>query len=195
MLAIMEENNQSNKAGFNREIPVSDLIERIRTGDMLAMEALYHRYKIPIFNIAYRFCFDPSVAEDLLQEIFLKVYLRLKSLRQEEAFKTWLYRIAMNTCISYLRKRKMQRHKVVPFNQVEWKAEVSVTNADNEMIKYQLNEAIRNLSEKLRSVFLLHDVQGFKHKEIAQILGCTEGTSKSQLFKARMKIRQHFEKK
>jgi len=195
MLAIMGEKNQSNKAGFNREIPINDLIERCRTGDMLAMEAIYHRYKVPIFNMAYRFSFDPTVAEDLSQEIFLKVYVRLRSLRHKEAFSTWLYRIAVNTCISYLRKRKMQRQKLIPLSNVEWKTKGRAENADSEMIKYQLSEAIRKLSEKLRSVFLLHDVQGFKHKEIAQILGCSVGTSKSQLFKARMKIRQHFENK
>ena len=193
MLAISR--GEKKEFGFSKQIISKDLIKRCRKGDTLAMEAIYQNYKIPIFNLAYRFSSDRSIAEDLLQEIFVKCFVHLEKLRQAKAFNNWLYRIAINTCISYLRQRKKQRQKLVSLSSLEGKITEAANNAHNEMIKHQLDEAIRSLPDKLKSVFLLHDVQGFKHKEIAQILGCTVGTSKSQLFKARMKIRQQLEKR
>jgi RNA polymerase sigma-70 factor (ECF subfamily) len=192
-LALKDE--QSSRQQYNPEINHNDLIARCRKGDDLAMEALYQHYRMPLFNLAYRLSYDRAIAEDLLQEIFIKVFVSLGELRQEEAFKAWIYRIAVNTCISYLRVWKKRNKNLVPISQVEWKLGQDDLNEDNELIKQQLDKAIEELPEKLRSVFLLHDVQGFKHKEIAQILRCSIGTSKSQLFKARMKIRQYLKKK
>jgi RNA polymerase sigma-70 factor (ECF subfamily) len=192
---LVLKDEQSSRQQYNPEINHNDIITRCRKGDELAMEALYLHYKIPLFNLAYRLSYDHAIAEDLLQEIFLKVFARLGELRKEEAFKAWIYRIALNTCISHLRVWKKRNKKLISINQVEWKLGEDAFGEDNKLIKHQLDKAINELPEKLKSVFLLHDVQGFKHKEIAQILRCSVGTSKSQLFKARMKIRQFLKKK
>jgi len=92
-------------------------------------------------------------------------------------------------CFSHLRSRKSREHRTVPLSEVEGKAEEAVRNGHEKSLRAPLDEAILGLPKKLRMVFLLHDVQGFKHEEIAEMIGCTVGTSKSQLFKARLKIR------
>jgi len=174
---------------------IIDLVKRCREGDMEAMEAIYEHYKRPVFNIIYRHTYNRNVAEDLLQDIFIKIFTHLHTLQRDDTFGGWLYRIAINTCYSYLRGKKSQLYKTVPLSEVEGKLQEKIDDSGDRMMREPLEEAIQNLSHKLKSVFLLHDVQGFKHGEIAQILGCSVGTSKSQLFKARMKIRGYLKNK
>ena len=168
-----------------------DLIKRSREGDMGAREALYKLYKRPLFNLVYRHTYNFAVAEDLLQDIFLKIFTHLRDVRNEVTFKGWAYRIALNTCYSYLRGRKSQLQKTIPLSAVESVINEGSIEAHDRMMRKPLDDAIQSLPNKLKSVFLLHDVQGFKHEEVAQTLGCAVGTSKSQLFKARMKIREY----
>lgn len=167
----------------NKEF-IFDLVKRCQDGDADAMEDVYIAYKSPLFNLTYRFAGDISLAEDLLQDIFIKIFINIKRLRSPEAFNSWLYRIAVNTCMSFARKKGKTK-------------EVSLEEIDNAVhseeshnfFKRQLEQAIKILPPKQKIVFQLHDVQGFTHTEIAKIIRCTEGTAKSQLFKARMKIR------
>lgn len=174
---------------------LSELIKRSRDGDTQAMGAIYERFKTPLFNLAFRYTYNSAAAEDLLQDIFLKVFTHLQDLGNDEAFVGWLYRVAINTCLSYLRSKKRLLQKTISLSDVESTLYEKRNNVPEKMMSKPLDEAIQDLSTKLKSVFLLHDVQGFKHAEIAQILGFSVGTSKSQLFKARMKIRKHLEKK
>lgn len=191
--AVMHEkaekkDDESRQSSFN--IP-QDWVKRIRQGDNQAMEAVYEQLKSSYFGIAYRYTYNTAAAEDILQDIFIKIFTNIKELDKDEAFVGWAYRIAVNTCLSYLRSKKNILNKTIPFDE----AEAYISQRDDikhEKMLYQpLDEAMRDLSSKLKSVFMLHDMQGFKHEEIAQILGCSVGTSKSQLFKARMKIRKH----
>ena len=179
---------------FSDDILV-DLVSRTREGEVQAMEMLYGHFKSSLLSLAFRYTYDYAAAEDLLQDIFIKVFTHLHTLDDERAFVGWLYRVAVNTCLSYLRTHKKLLRKTVPLEEVEGVlGDTSSLGAEREANK-PLEEAIQNLPTKLKSVFLLHDIQGFKHGEIAQILGCSVGTSKSQLFKARMKIRKYLEEK
>jgi RNA polymerase sigma-70 factor (ECF subfamily) len=172
------------------EIPLAELIARGRVGDAVALESLYRRYKSGLFNLAYRYTYDRATAEDLLQEIFLKIFTHLDDVQNIETFTGWVFRIALNTCYSHLRGRRVEIEKTVPMAAVEGTRHEARVDAEENDIRKPLDEAIAGLPARLREIFLLHDVQGFKHEEIARMLGLSVGTSKSQLFKARLKIRE-----
>ena len=174
---------------------LEDLIHRSREGDEKAMEAIYERFSRPLFSLIYRYTSNKEVAEDLLQDVFLRVFSNLQTLRRTDTFVSWMYRIAVNTCFGYLRGSKVQVQRTIPLNDVYGEAGGDRDRSGDRMIKSALDDAIHSLPSRMKAIFLLHDVQGFKHEEIAPMLGCSIGTSKSQLFKARMKIRDHLEKK
>jgi RNA polymerase sigma-70 factor (ECF subfamily) len=173
-----------------REDSLDDLIARGRDGDALALEAIYYRYKTALFNMAYRYTYDRSTAEDLLQEIFIKVFTHLGDIRTTQTFTGWVYRIALNTCYSHLRGKRVELQKNVPLAEVEGTLHEVQENSSARDVRKPLDDAIAGLPRRLKEIFLLHDVQGFKHGEIARMLGLSVGTSKSQLFKARQRIRE-----
>ncbi|NIM57876.1 MAG: sigma-70 family RNA polymerase sigma factor [Candidatus Aminicenantes bacterium] len=172
---------------------LKDAIKRSREGDIQALEAIYKHFSRPLFNVVYRYTYNREIAEDLLQDIFLKIFSHLQDIRNEDTFVGWIYRIAVNTCYSYLRGKKIQLQRTIPLSDVERTIEGKSHQSSNETVKKSLDNAIQRLPNKMKSIFLLHDVQGFKHQEISRMLGCSLGTSKSQLFKARMKIREYLE--
>ena len=174
---------------------LEELINRSRGGDVEAMEAIYERFNRPLFSLIYRYTANREVAEDLLQDVFLKIFSKLQSLRKTETFVSWMYRIAVNTCFGYLRGSKSQVQRTVPFNNVKDRIGEDATKSSDRLMKKSLDDAIHSLPTRMKTIFLLHDVQGFKHEEIAPMLGCSAGTSKSQLFKARMKIREYLERR
>ncbi|MFC1493644.1 RNA polymerase sigma factor [Thermodesulfobacteriota bacterium] len=161
-----------------------DVVNRCQGGDTDAMEKVYIAYKSSLLNLAYRFTRDSSLAEDLLQDIFIKIFINIKKLRFPGAFNSWLYRIAVNTCMSYARKKGKTRE--VSLEEIE---NVGSSENSGNQVREQLEQAIKILPPKQKIVFQLHDVEGFTHAEIAKIMKSSEGTAKSQLFKARMKIR------
>lgn len=165
---------------------IFDLVRGCQEGDTEAMESIYTAYKSSLFNLAYRFTSDSFLAEDLLQEIFIKIFLNIKKLRSPEAFTTWLYRIAVNTCMSFVRKKGKTREVAME----EIKDAGHSENTGNQ-VRLQLEQALKVLPPRQKIVFQLHDVEGFTHTEIARIMKSSEGTAKSQLFKARMKIRNY----
>jgi RNA polymerase sigma-70 factor (ECF subfamily) len=168
---------------------LADLVERGRAGDLTAMEAIYEMFKRPVFSLQYRHTLNQAVAEDLLQDVFLRVFTHLKDVRDVGTFPGWVFRIALNTCFSYLRQKKVQNGRAVPLGEMEGQIVDERAEAVESDIKGPLDRAIQALPPGLRSVFILHDVQGYKHQEISRLLRCSVGTSKSQLFKARMKLR------
>lgn len=182
-----KEAKESRKSSYN--IP-QEWVKGIRQGDSQAMEAVYGQLKSSFFGLAYRYTYNAAAAEDILQDVFVKIFTHIKELDADDAFVGWAYRIAVNTSLSYVRSKKTILSKTVPFDETDLIMSQSDNTKHEKMLHKPLEEAIRSLSSKLKSVFMLHDVQGFKHEEIAQILGCSVGTSKSQLFKARMKIRK-----
>lgn len=176
-------------------ILLKGLIKRCQEGDAEALEAMYEKYKRPFFSLIYRHTNNLEASEDLLQDSFLKIFKNLQYVKSEETFNGWVYRIVINTCYSYLRSKKTQVQKTIPLDLVERTIEAKDQNTQESVIRKPLDEAIKSLPKKLKSVFLLHDVQGFKHHEVARILGCSIGTSKSQLFKARKKLREYLRNK
>jgi len=178
-----------------KEDSLDDLIARGRDGDALALEAIYYRYKTALFNMAYRYTYDRSTAEDLLQEIFIKVFTHLGDIRKTQTFTGWVYRIALNTCYSHLRGKRVELQKNVPLAEVEGTLHEVQENSLARDVRKPLDDAIAGLPRRLKEIFLLHDVQGFKHGEIARMLGLSVGTSKSQLFKARLRIREFLEER
>ncbi|MFQ5720976.1 MAG: RNA polymerase sigma factor [Candidatus Aminicenantales bacterium] len=171
------------------------LIKRSQQGETEAMEKLYDMYKKPLFNLVYRHTYNFAAAEDLLQDIFIKIFTNLQNIKVEGTFRGWVYRIALNTCYSYLRDSKNRIQKTVALEGVEHTLKQDEPAIADRSLRKPLEEAIKVLPPRLKSVFLLHDVQGFKHEEISQMLGCAVGTSKSQLFKARLKIRNYLKSK
>ena len=166
------------------------LIERSQKGDQLAMEAIYARYKTALFNLAYRHTYDWATAEDLLQEIFIKIFTHIGDVNRTATFTAWVYRIALNTCYSHLRTKRIEGRNAVPLDDVEGFVHSGRNEEAGGDLRKHLDDAIARLPRGLREVFLLHDVQGFKHGEIARTLRLSVGTSKSQLFKARLKLRE-----
>jgi len=174
---------------------LSALLQRSKDGDEGAMEKIYEQFKRPFFNLAYRYTSDRPAAEDLLQDIFVKIFSHLAEVNKDETFVAWMYRIAVNTCYSYLRSRRGREARSVGLGEIEGKNEEAVYDGHEDNLAGPLDKAVRELPEKLRAVFTLHDVQGHTHEEIGRILGVTTGTSKSQLFKARMRIRRYLKEK
>lgn len=174
---------------------LSSLLRRSQAGDHGAMEEIYERFKSAFFNLAYRYTYDRVQAEDLVQDIFVKIFTHLRDVDREETFVAWMYRIAVNACYSYLRSKKSRDSRTVALSSVEGRQEEAVYDSHEKSLRLSLEEAIQELPHKLRAIFVLHDVQGFKHEEVAAMLGVEVGTSKSQLFKARLKIRDFLKRK
>jgi RNA polymerase sigma-70 factor (ECF subfamily) len=182
--------------GWRKELSEQELkrmVQKCREGDPRAMEALYENFKTSLFNLALRYTYNYAAAEDVIQDVFIKVFTNLHTLDDDKAFVGWLYRIAVNTCFSYLRSHKKFRQRTIPLEDIQGVYADSGPSETERAENRFLEESIQILPPRLKSVFLLHDVQGFKHLEVAQILRCSVGTSKSQLFKARKKIRKYLE--
>lgn len=188
--------SEENDRGWRKELSereLKELVKKSRDGDLQAMEVLYEYFKTSLFNLALRYTYNYAAAEDVLQDVFVKVFTNLHTLDEDKAFVGWIYRIAINTCFSYLRSHKKIRQRTIPLEDVYGVVPDAGPTAVEKTENKLLEESIQLLSPRLKSVFILHDVQGFKHQEVAQILGCSVGTSKSQLFKARKKIRKNLE--
>ncbi len=194
--AIMAPEENAKKNGDNLDATLlEDLIQRSCAGEVAAMEAIYDRFNRPLFNLIYRYTSNREVAEDLLQDVFIKIFTKLNALRKTETFIGWMYRIAVNTCFGYLREARGQVRRTMALNDVKRGVSDDTAKSSDTFLKKALDDAIQSLPGRMRTIFLLHEIQGFKHEEIAPMLGCSVGTSKSQLFKARMKIRERLEEK
>jgi RNA polymerase sigma-70 factor (ECF subfamily) len=165
-----------------------DLVERCRAGDVDAFAALYREQSPRLFALTRRMAGSPEEAEDLLQEIFLQAYRKLDSFKGDASIGTWLYRLAINHCLDYVRGRRAKMEKVTDTLDCET-AKEPVARRDTPIARIDLDRAIDRLPAGCREAFILHDVEGFDHQEVGRLLGVAEGTSKSQVFKARMKLR------
>jgi RNA polymerase sigma-70 factor (ECF subfamily) len=137
---------------------------------------------------------SPEDGEDLLQEIFLQAHRKLESFKGDASVGTWLYRLAVNHCLDYVRSRQAKMNKLTETLDAESSFE-PVARRETPVARLDLERAIERLPEGCREAFVLHDVEGFDHKEVAAQLGIAEGTSKSQVFKARLKLRGYLRRK
>lgn len=167
------------------------LVERCRRGDLGAFEELYRAHAGKLFSVACRMLGNPADAEDLLQEIFLAAHRKLDSFRGEAALGTWLYRLATNQCLDYLRSRTARTNQVTDAIDDDPGSYEPGTKglAEQTVTKMDLERALAQLPAGCRAAFVLHDVQGLEHREVAEALGIAEGTSKSQVHKARLRLR------
>jgi RNA polymerase sigma-70 factor (ECF subfamily) len=163
------------------------LCRRCQRGDIHALEELYQRHKDKVYALALRMTNNVQDAEDIVQEIFIQVYRKIGAFRGDAAFSSWLYRITTNVTLSALRRRKRAAREL-PSEDILTKDHPRAQS--NKLLKPFLEKAIASLPPKSRMVFILHDVQGFQHNEIAKMLNCSVGTSKSQLHKARAQLRK-----
>jgi RNA polymerase sigma-70 factor, ECF subfamily len=168
-----------------------ELAERCRQGELGAFEELYRAHSGRLYHVAFRMIGNAADAEDLLQEIFLSAHRKLESFRGESALGTWLYRLAVNLCLDYLRSRAGRAIQLTdPLDDEPGLADTSGRGlAERTVTKMDLERAMAQLPVGCRTAFVLHDIEGLEHREIGEIMGIAEGTSKSQVHKARLRLR------
>ena len=182
-----------------RSEPASDLelVKAAAAGDSGAFEKLYELHNRRVYSLCLRMLGNPAQAEDLTQDIFLQVYRKLGSFRGDSAFTTWLHRLTVNQVLMHFRKRGVKLEQTTEegdfTNVVE--TPLQSTRRTSLIDRLALDQAIAELPPGYRAVFVLHDVEGYEHGEIAKLLGVSVGTSKSQLHKARMRLRELLSKK
>ena len=195
--AIMEE---VDKKLENKLRAAEDLafVNRAKEGDAAAYDELIRRYQQRIYATVYHMTSNHEDANDITQETFIKAYRALKTFKGDSSFYTWIYRIAVNKTINFLKSRKNRGH--MSLNDVDFNAEndadlvalISDKTPQRDLnlseLQEKLNEAMQKLSEVHRLVVTLHDVQGLSHDEIAKIVGCNVGTVRSRLFYARQQL-------
>jgi RNA polymerase sigma-70 factor (ECF subfamily) len=166
-------------------------VERCRRGDLGAFEELYRAHSGKLYGLIFRMVGNAADAEDLLQEVFLSAHRKLDGFRGDSALGTWLYRLATNSCLDYLRSRAAKTGQLTDAIDDEPVLADAGTRsiAEQTVAKMDLERALAQLPAGCRAAFLLHDVQGLEHSEVADALGIAEGTSKSQVHKARLKLR------
>ena len=178
--------------------PEQDLVARAKRGDLPAYDELVRRYQERIYATVYHMVSNHEDANDLAQEAFIKAFQAIKSFKGGSSFYTWVYRIAVNKTINFLKQRKNRSQ--MSLNDLDFNAEhdpdllalVSDKTPRREVnlseLQEKLNEAMQKLSEPHRLVVTLHDVQGLSHEEIAKIMDCNIGTVRSRLFYARQQL-------
>ena len=156
--------------------------------DESAFEALYRTHAKRIYSRAYRFAGNAAEAEDLLQEVFLQAYRTRRGFRGEAALGTWLHRLAVNRCLDHVRSRAARQDAVTaPLNA---EPQPRARAASDPITHLDLERAIAQLPDGCRMAFVLHDIEGYEHREVAERLGIAAGTSKSQVHKARLRLRR-----
>ena len=187
-----------NSGLFKRNPPIAgeaEAIELAKQGDAEAFSKLYALHKRRVYTLCLRMLGNVSEAEDMTQEAFLHLFRKIGSFRGESAFSTWLHRLTVNLVLMHLRKKGLNLVSLEEtINPSEEDAPKRDFGSRDPMLtgsvdRLQLQRAIDRLPPGYRTIFVLHDVEGFEHNEIAQMVGCSIGNSKSQLHKARLKLR------
>ena len=165
-----------------------EVIARVRAGDAVAERQLYDAHVDRVYRLAYRLAGDDDLAQDFTQETFIRAFERIEGFRGEAAFGTWLYAIATSVILNGLRKVKRFRQREADLDDAV-AVGASTSGADPDL-KQKLANAVDDLPLKYRTVFVMHDVEGYTHEEIGAALGVPSGTSKAQLSRARARLRQ-----
>jgi RNA polymerase sigma-70 factor, ECF subfamily len=198
MTMIMAEPVPRSESEASASVDEDVLVQRARRGDLKAYDELVKRYQERIYATVYHMTSNHEDANDLAQESFIKAFQALKSFKGGSSFYTWLYRIAVNKTINFLKQRRNRVH--MSLNDLDFHAEhdpdlvalVSEKTPRREAglteLQEKLNEALLRLSEPHRLVVVLHDVQGLSHEEIAKVMDCNIGTVRSRLFYARQQL-------
>jgi len=168
-----------------------ELVRAAAAGDAAAFEQLYQQHYRRVYSLCLRMLSSTTQAEDLTQEVFLQVFRKLGSFRGDSAFTTWLHRLTVNQVLMHFRKRGVKMEQTTDDGETPIQIVKGTENPNAMPVvdRIALDKAIGQLPPGYRTVFTLHDIEGHEHEEIARMLGCSVGTSKSQLHKARMKLR------
>ena len=162
-------------------------------GDAAAFEELYRRHGRRVYSLCLRMTQNVTEAEDLTQDVFVQLYRNVGSFRGESAFTTWLHRLTTNLVLMHFRKMRGRREQTTEEGVLPEAPTVgggTSPQAPALIDRVALNNALARLPPGYRAVFVLHDIEGYEHEEVARLLGCAAGTSKSQLHKARARLRQ-----
>ncbi len=165
-------------------------------GDQRAFEALYDMHKRRVYSLCMRMVNNVTEAEDLSQEAFMQLFRKISTFRGESAFSTWLHRLTVNVVLMHLRKKGLAEVSLDedPEEDSSDLPKKEYGEDDLNLVgavdRVTLDRAIADLPKGYRTIFVLHDIQGYEHNEIANLIGCSIGNSKSQLHKARMKLRE-----
>jgi RNA polymerase sigma-70 factor (ECF subfamily) len=182
----MNSKNENEKLNQPQILKIDDdfsLIKRFIDGDDSTFRLLVQRHQEKVRNIIYLTLSQSDVVDDLAQEVFITVHKNLKNFRFESQFTTWLYRITVNKCKDYLRKKNV-RKIFVPIKEADEKFE-NTSSTETDDISKIVTEAVAKLPNKLRIPLLLKDIEGFSYQEIAETINCEMGTVKSRIFRAR----------
>ena len=166
-------------------------VQLAAAGDKAAFEEIFRTYHRRVYAHCLRMTRSVAEAEDLTQEVFIQLYRKLKTFRGESLFTTWLHRLTVNAVLMHFRRNAARPERAVEDTEVLSQVAATQTFSGGSLVdRISLDQAIRQLSPGYRAVFILHDVEGYEHHQISEILGCAVGTSKSQLHKARLKLRR-----
>jgi RNA polymerase sigma-70 factor (ECF subfamily) len=179
----------------SKDLDEAEAIERAKQGDAEAFETLYDLHRRRVYSLCLRMTANTAEAEDLTQEAFLQLFRKIGTFRGESAFSTWLHRMAVNVVLMRLRKKGLPLVPLEDTVETEEEGPKKELGAPDAVLagsvdRMELQRAVEALPPGYRSIFVLHDVEGYEHNEIATLVGCSIGNSKSQLHKARMKLRE-----
>jgi RNA polymerase sigma-70 factor (ECF subfamily) len=181
----------------SRGSSLDEVVRLAQRGDPQAFEQIYRLHSPRVYALCVRWAGDPMEAEDFVQDVFLQLFRKIHTFRGESAFSSWLYRLAANQVFMRFRKKKLTMNSLESptesddeSNSTELQIGVTDLRLSGLFDRINLQAAIRQLPQGYKAMFILHDVQGYEHNEIAKILGCSVGNSKSQLHKARKRLRE-----
>lgn len=168
------------------------LAQRAAQGDLDAFEELFRLHRRLVYGLCLRMTQDVAEAEDVTQEVFVLLFRKIGGFRGEASFTTWLHRLTVNQVLMRFRKNKSRREDALDNEELEPHESVRpISPKASQLIdRISLESALAQLPPGYRAAFILHDVEGYEHEEVARLLGCAVGTSKSQLHKARTKLRK-----
>lgn len=174
-----------------------ELTQASAKGNMIAFEEVYNRHHRRVYAICLRMLKNANEAEDLTQDVFIQLHRKIGSFRGDSAFTTWLHRLTVNQVLMHFRKRTVKFEKTTEEGETPEQIVLGSEKPNKMPVvdKIALENAIKQLPTGYKNVFVLHDIEGFEHEEVARILGCSVGTSKSQLHKARLKLRKLLQRK
>ncbi len=191
----MTDREQQERQRPGQDFNEAEAIEKAKRGDAEAFQALYDKHRRRVYSLCLRMTANTAEAEDLTQEAFLQLFRKIATFRGESAFSTWLHRLSVNVVLMHLRKKNLP---VVSLEETTQSGDEEAPKKDfgaedlalaGSIDRLQLQKAVDDLPPGYRTIFMLHDVEGYEHNEIAAMVGCSIGNSKSQLHKARMKLR------
>lgn len=168
-----------------------ELCRMAEAGNIAAFELLYERYHRRTYSLCLRMTSNQTEAEDLTQEVFIQLFRKVGSFRGDSAFLTWLHRLTVNQVLMHFRRRSVKNERTSEDGEMPEQTVTGSANPNKMQVvdRIALKNAIAQLPNGYRNVFILHDIEGFEHEEVARLMGISVGTSKSQLHKARLKLR------